>query len=260
MAKNLSISVNDNITLSVYSNMGIPTLVEFTVIATISQFYGFPQYMFDIESLGYGNIQGAYVDISQLNELVGTNNVSTFFIKIVEGEDQLEVKENLEQQMEQYLNTFSIVSAKEWELEISNVIEQFSNVVYFFVGFALGVAGIGLATTMVVAVHERKQEIGILKSLGMSKNQILKMIMGEGIIITLIGMIVGIGGGLYIWYLFLDIVVSSSPDLFFELPFVIPLDIIIILIIICIVIALLASFYPAYKAMKLEIVDAIRKE
>ncbi|MHA1754496.1 MAG: ABC transporter permease [Candidatus Odinarchaeia archaeon] len=258
LLENLSLSIGNNITLIITPEAGVPTEVNFTIVATIDQFYGYPQYMFSARQLS--NLYGAFTDISQLEDLINVDQVKTFFIKVESDADQLEVKEEIELQLTGVIEGFSVISAKEWEMEISDIISEFTNVVYFFIAFSLIVAGIGLATTMIVAVSERKQEIGILKALGMSKSQILKMVMGEGVIITIIGLLVGIGGGIYLWFLFLEFIVLKSPRLFFEVPFVIPIEIIVVLTVVCVLIALIASFYPAYKAMKMEIVDAIRKE
>ncbi len=254
----LNLTVGDNITLNVKNINGSIMPIDFNIIALVEQFYGYPQYMFNIQA--FGDIYGAYISISQLQELAGTSNVEVFFIKVQPSLDQIQVKNDLEHILTPRFESLTLISAKEWENQISSIVESFSNVVYFFVGFSFIVAAIGIGIIMIVAVSERKREIGILKAMGMNRTQVLKLVIGEAVIITLIGLTVGIGGGLYIWFLFLNRIASTSSNLFFELPFIIPVDIIVYMSVAGIIIALVASAYPAYRATKLEIVDALRRD
>lgn len=254
----MGLSVGDSITLNVENSLGVVTPIEFKIIAVVEQFYGYPQYMFNLRA--YGDIYGAYIDISQLEAIIGTSEIDTFFIKIQANQDHIQVKDSLESTLSPQFQSLTVISATEWETQISSIIQQFSNVVYFFLAFSFIVAAIGISIIMIVAVSERKQEIGILKAMGMSKNQIMKLVIGEGVIITMIGLIVGISGGLYLWFLFLNRIVSTASNLFFELPFIVPLNVIVYLVTVGVIIAFIASAYPAYRAMKLEIVDAIRKD
>ncbi|MEM2906820.1 MAG: FtsX-like permease family protein, partial [Candidatus Odinarchaeota archaeon] len=257
-AELLGLSVGDNITLDVKNINGSTTAIDFNIIALVEQFYGYPQYMFNIRA--FGDIYGAYISISQLQDIIGTSRVDTFFIKIQPGVDQIQVKDDLENLLIPRFESLTLISAREWETQIASIVERFSNVVYFFVAFSFIVAAIGIGIIMIVAVSERKREIGMLKAMGMSRNQVLKLVIGEATIITIIGLVVGIGGGLYLWFLFLNRVVSTASNLFFELPFIIPLDIIGYMVATGLIIAFAASAYPAYRAMKLDIIDAIRRD
>ncbi|WEU40665.1 MAG: FtsX-like permease family protein [Candidatus Odinarchaeum yellowstonii] len=254
----LNLTVGDNIALNVKNVNGSTTTMVFKIVALVEQFYGYPQYMFNIRA--FGDIYGAYISISQLQEIVGTSNVETFFIKTRAGVDQIQVKKDLENVLSRRFESVTLISAKEWENQISSIVESFSNVVYFFVGFAFIVATIGIGIIMIVAVSERRREIGILKAIGMSRNQVLKLVLGESVIITVIGLIVGIGGGLYLWFLFLNRVSSTVSNLFFELPFIIPVEVIVYMSVVGLIMALTAAAYPAYRAMELEIVDALRRD
>ncbi len=254
----LNLTVGDTITLNVKNINGSTTPIDFNIVALVEQFYGYPQYMFNIRA--FGDIYGAYISISQLEDVIGTSNVEVFFIKLQTGVDQIQVKNELENILSPRFESLTLISAREWENQISSIIESFSNVVYFFVGFSFIVAAIGIGIIMIVAVSERRQEIGILKAIGMSRKQVLKLVVCEAVIITVIGLIVGIGGGLYLWFLFLNRIVSTASNLFFELPFIIPVNIIIYMIVTGVLIALAASAYPAYRAMKLEVIDALRRE
>ncbi|MHA1348164.1 MAG: FtsX-like permease family protein [Candidatus Odinarchaeia archaeon] len=252
LAENLSLSIGDYI----WIDLAQPT--RFKIIATTNSFYGYPQYMFKMSQVG--RVYGIYASLEAYEDIYNTTQAKTFFVKVDESADPLEVASKINDVVSSDFDSVSIISAKEQEILISETIQQFLNIVYFFISFALIVAAIGIATTMIIAVSERKREIGILKALGMSNGQIMKMIIGESVVIAIIGFTVGVLGGLLLWYLFLSQVMWRSPGIFFTLEFVIPVDIIIILGVICITLAIVASVYPAYKAMKLEVIEALRKD
>jgi len=256
LAKNRSINVGDSLWISIWVNVTqIP--VEFEVVATTKSFYGFPQYMFEVP--GYTDAFGVYASLETLMELFNITETRDFMVKVENNVDSIEVAEDLENRLGLDFTNVGVISSKEREQMIGDIVGQFMNIIHFFVGFALAVAALGMTTSMIVSVTERKREIAILKALGMSRRQVVKMVIGEAIAITIIGAAVGIMGGLLLWYLFLSQVVWQSSIVFFPMPFVIPLETIVIATIICISIAIGASFYPARKAMGLEIVEAMRK-
>ena len=256
LAKNRSIDVGDSLWISIWVNLTqIP--VEFEVVATTQSFYGFPQYMFEVP--GYTDAFGVYGSLEALMELFNITETRDFMVKVENNVDSIEVAQDLENRLGLDFTSVGVISSKEREQMIGDIVGQFMNIIYFFVGFALAVAALGMTTSMIVSVTERKREIAILKALGMSRGQVMKMVIGEAIAITIIGAAVGIMGGLLLWYLFLSQVVWPSSIIFFPMPFVIPLETIVIATTICISIAIGASFYPARKAMDLEIVEAMRK-
>ncbi|MFX0097035.1 MAG: FtsX-like permease family protein [Candidatus Hodarchaeota archaeon] len=256
LADNRSIEVGDSLWITVWVNLTqIP--VEFKVVATTNSFYGFPQYMFEVP--GYTDTFGVYASLETLAELFNITQARDFMVRVENNVDSIEVAEDVENRLGLDFTNVGVISSEERELLIGDIVGQFMNILYLFVGFALAVAALGMTTSMIVSVTERKREIAILKAVGMSRGQVMKMIMGEAIAITIIGVAVGIIGGLLLWYLFLSQVVWQSSIIFFPMPFVIPLETIVIATVICISIALGASFYPARKAMALEIVEAMRK-
>ena len=125
----------------------------------------------------------------------------------------------------------------------------------FVIGFItlLG-ASIALMNIMMVSVSERTREIGIRKSLGATPFRILQQFLIEAIVICLIGGIGGIILAIPIGNLIAQGISSGSAS------FIIPWLWMTVGIIICVLVGLFSGIYPAFKASKLDPVDALRYE
>jgi putative ABC transport system permease protein len=125
----------------------------------------------------------------------------------------------------------------------------------FVIGFItlLG-AAIALMNIMMVSVSERTREIGVRKSLGATPGRILQQFLIEAIVICLIGGIGGIIMAIPIGNLIAQTISSGNAS------FIIPWLWMTIGIIICIVVGLFSGIYPAFRASKMDPVEALRYE
>ena len=112
-------------------------------------------------------------------------------------------------------------------------------------------ASIALMNILIVSVTERTKEIGVRKALGANNRTVLLQFLIEAIVICQIGGIVGILFGLLAGF-----GVSSYMDSVFVIPWVW----IITGFIVCSLVGLLSGIYPAYKASRLDPIDALRYE
>lgn len=104
---------------------------------------------------------------------------------------------------------------------------------------------------MLVTVTERTREIGLMKSLGFSKKDILTLFMIESVVVGLIGGVIGTALGLGA-----AVLVNN----YLELPSIFPVSQIGIGFVVSILVGLIAGIYPANKAANMNPVDALRKE
>jgi putative ABC transport system permease protein len=121
--------------------------------------------------------------------------------------------------------------------------------------FAVLNAGIGVAAIMIMNVSERKREIGIFRSQGMSKSQVITSIIGEAAFLGGVGFVMGSVVGL----MFHRVTVSYMRVEGFPMAFMIPYDAFVITLVIALATAVISAVYPANKASKQNIVDAIRQ-
>jgi len=120
--------------------------------------------------------------------------------------------------------------------------------------FTVLITALGIAVTMVVNVTERRREIGILKSQGMSRRQILTMFLTEALIIGFVGFIVGVPCGLLI----LKGTTNTMSIMGLWFPFVMPWSNIVQAFMFAIAAAIVGALYPAYRASKANIVEALK--
>jgi len=125
------------------------------------------------------------------------------------------------------------------------------------------VAAFNIISTLIMVVIEKTREIGILKSMGAKNKSILQIFLIEGLVIGLVGTILGLAGGLISCYLLQKYKLISLPEAVYNLS-TMPVDVqpfYVFLIAFCsIAICLVAGVLPAYRAAKLDPVEALRYE
>jgi len=160
---------------------------------------------------------------------------------------------------------FTVSSSLSAQQSISSIS---STITYFLGGIAsisLLVGGIGIANTMFMSVVERTRQIGVLKSLGTTNNEVMKIFLTEAGLIGLIGGIIGaifgiimsglislLGGGN-----FLSFGPRNSTQGF---QTVVTPQVIILVIGFSLFIGAVSGLFPARRAAKLEPVEALRYE
>jgi len=130
--------------------------------------------------------------------------------------------------------------------------QQFSMAVLgIFAAFALVLASVGIYGVISYLVGQRTQEIGIRVALGANRTDVLRMVLGDGMKITLIGVLLGIAAAAGLTQLMASLLFGvSARD---------PLTFVCVAVLLTIV-ALAACYIPARRAMRVDPMVALRYE
>jgi putative ABC transport system permease protein len=132
---------------------------------------------------------------------------------------------------------------------------EFTKYVKLGIGFisliSLLAAGVGIMNIMLVSVTERTKEIGLRKSVGARKSNILSQFMTEAVVLCQLGGLVGIG---------LGVLGGNLAAIAFSIAPVFPIDWALIGFALCAFIGVVFGVYPAWKAASLDPIEALRYE
>jgi len=183
--------------------------------------------------------------------------VTFFGVRVLPGFNSQDVRKNIDQKLSK-LRNLQVISNAEFRDQMNQVIDQSFAYTRAIEAAALLVGLLGLLNTLLISVLERTRELGMLRALGMSKKQLSRMILQEALIQGSFGSIAAVGLGVWVGYLW--ITHSLAALLGWIVTFYFPWQPIAITMVIGTFTALIAGIYPALRAVRLEITDALDYE
>jgi putative ABC transport system permease protein len=198
-------------------------------------------------------INGSWVDMNRYFRLKDAN---AFLVKIEQGYDSLQVQELIE---DRYGKIERLVVASNQSLldRVTGLLNQAFGMFDVLALIAMFVGFLGIMNTLTMNVMERTQEIGMLRSVGMTRSQVIFMVLAESAQIGLIGGIFGVIFGVILAWIFMLAMTAMSG---YRLDFILPPDRILIAIVIAVLVSQVAALLPAIRAARLRILEAIQYE
>lgn len=206
----------------------------------------------DFVAQGYV-VEGSY---RLLKRYFGDQDVSRFMVDIEPGYTIQEVKERINATHGKRENL--TIETNEATRESGSALLSNSFALFDVVAqIGVIVASLGVINTLMMNILERTQEIGMLRGMGMTRRQIGKMILAEAGMMGIIGGVFGLGFGLFLSWLLINSFLSLIG---YTVDYILPLRGIFIGLIISLIISQIAALWPARRAARVNIVEAIQYE
>jgi len=192
--------------------------------------------------------ESTYNDPDQYNEVV---------VKVTSG-DTANVKTTIEKQLNRNTRqqTVTVIDSK---ATLATIMDTFGMVTTFVTaigGISMLVAGVSIFNIMMMSVNERIKEIGIMRSIGAQKREVMSMFIYEAAIIGIVGSLIGGVLSLLGGYAISALMLKTTQYLF-TLPSMLS---VVEGVGFGIVICILCGLYPAWQAANLNPIDALRHE
>ncbi|REK89910.1 ABC transporter permease [Streptomyces inhibens] len=146
-----------------------------------------------------------------------------------------------------------IQNRDELRKETAGQIDTIVNMVYGLLAMAVIIAVVGVVNTLAMSVFERTREIGMLRAIGLARSGIKQMVRLESVVISLFGAVLGMGVGIFLAWAGGKMVGSSFPT--YEM--VLPWGRLGLFLLIALVVGVLAALWPARRAARLNMLEAI---
>jgi putative ABC transport system permease protein len=142
----------------------------------------------------------------------------------------------------------------EFKKNFEKPINQLLNLLYVLLALSVLVSLLGIVNTLVLTVYERTREIGMLRAVGMTRRQTRMMIRYESIVTALMGAALGMAVGIFLALLVTRALSSQG------IVFAVPWKQLFYFVIAAIVVGILAAIFPARRAARLNVLEALQYE
>ncbi|HEY5731628.1 MAG TPA: FtsX-like permease family protein, partial [Anaerolineales bacterium] len=198
-------------------------------------------------------VQGSWDDMKRYFRI---NDASTFFIRIEEGLSIDNVKERID---DLYGKRYRLILISNTSIrdQALTLMDQAFSMFDVMALISVVVGSLGIVNTLTMSVIERTREIGMLRAIGTTRIQIIRMVLAEAGLMGVIGGVLGVGTGVVLArILFIGMTTMSG----YSLTFVLPPDSIFISLITAVIISQVAAIFPSRRASRVKILEAVRYE
>ncbi|HYE64037.1 MAG TPA: FtsX-like permease family protein, partial [Pyrinomonadaceae bacterium] len=183
--------------------------------------------------------------------------VDYIFLNLNQGIDRGAFKNEIQRAIAGEQRAF-IYTNEEYKQWVMKLIDQFFMLTYAQMFVAILVAALGIINTLFISVSERKREIGVIRAIGGLRRQVRKMILLEAVAIAIIGVATGALAGLFNAYFLVRTAATIIAG--FTLPLHFPTTLILLTLPLVLLVALAAAWWPAQRAVRLRVIEAIGYE
>jgi putative ABC transport system permease protein len=184
------------------------------------------------------------------------NDYDKVVVKVKNLDDLPAVKTAIENQMNKRDKIVDVVDTRKTMETIFSAFGQITTFVSAIGGISMLVAGVSILNIMMMSVTERIKEIGIMRSIGAQRKEVMSMFLYEALILGVVGSLIGGAMSLIGGYAISSVLLQTTKYLFVASSLIH----IVYGMSFGIVISLICGIYPAWRAANLNPIDALRHE
>jgi putative ABC transport system permease protein len=175
-------------------------------------------------------------------------------LKLAPGASEPVERKRIDSLLRSEFPTVESLNQKQLKQKQEDQFQQLLALVYALLSLAVIVSIFGIVNTLVLTIHERTRELGLLRAVGMSRRQVRRLVRYESVITALIGAVLGAVLGIF----FAIVVSRPIADEGFVLK--IPVLSIVIFLVLAAIAGVLAAIPPARRASRLDVLEALAYE
>ncbi|WP_326558590.1 ABC transporter permease [Micromonospora sp. NBC_01796] len=176
-------------------------------------------------------------------------------VQVSEGTDVIAVTRQVEQLMADY-PLVSVVDQASFIKQQTSAVDQLLVIFYVLLALAVLVAFLGIINTLVLSIYERTRELGLLRAVGMGRRQIMAMVGVESLLMAVFGCLLGVGLGVALGVTVTEVLRNLDAISIVALPY---LQLVGFLVAAALA-GVLAAAWPAWRASRLNVLQAISYE
>lgn len=214
---------------------------------------------FEVAGVTYNTTANGYSATGVYADAVryfGTDRSDIFAINLVPDADAKAARERILNEWGKAYN-IKVETADEFNARAGQLSDDFSALSNTAVLVGVAVAALGVVNTLLMNVLERRREIAMLRSLGMTQGQIVRLVLAESAAMGVLGGVLGVVLGTWLSRF---AVTSSASVTGYDFPYFFPLDSVVACVVIALLVPLLAGLWPAWRGARANLVEAMRSE
>lgn len=204
------------------------------------------------------NVLGSAVVVAQdvLDTLAPPEQqtVDTVLVSAADGVTTTDLQDDVTAAVAPYV-VVSVLTQDEFVSNLADQVNQVLVILYALLGLSVVIAVLGIVNTLALSVIERTREIGLLRAVGLGRVQLAGTVMVESVLTavfgTVVGLVVGVG------------LASALPTVYAEeglSELVIPWGSLGGMLVLAVVVGVLAALWPATRAARMRVLDAVSYE
>ncbi|MCV2396041.1 ABC transporter permease [Actinotalea sp. M2MS4P-6] len=180
--------------------------------------------------------------------------INTAFVMLTDGADAATARDDLTAAVQPFL-IVSVMDNDEFADALSAQVDQVLVILYALLGLSVVIAVLGIVNTLALSIAERTREIGLLRAVGLGRLQLASVVTIESVLTSVFGTLLGVGLGVGL--------ASALPSVYADSGFtdlVIPWAQLGTFVGLAVVVGVLAAIWPAVRAARMDVLDAVSYE